>query len=116
MEREVERLRKESEEYSNVRGSQFSQKIDNHLIEKNTNTEFVSYNPDRVQVVKHVSTQFKPEYMSLEEVQRLKEEHHKKLLEIENLYYEKKKNQVKMQENNAFFKFIQHDYYVIIPE
>ena len=54
-------------------------------------TEFFSSNQDRVQAIKHVTTSFKPEYLSLEEVQKLKEEHHRNLLEIENLYYDKKK-------------------------
>jgi hypothetical protein len=54
-------------------------------------TEYLSSNIDRVQAIKHVSTSFKPEYMSLEEIQRMKEEHEKRLLKTENEYFEKKK-------------------------
>jgi hypothetical protein len=89
---EVEKLKKESEEYKASRGSKMSSMQNEMFLKENkVNTEFLSSNADRVQAIKHVSTNFKPEYMSLEEVQRLKEEHHRNLLEIENMYYDKKK-------------------------
>lgn len=69
----------------------FEMKQGSHIKEDKVTTEYLSSNPERVQAIKHVTTNHKPEYMSLEEVQRLKEEHQRNLLEIESLYYEKKK-------------------------
>ena len=92
LELQVEQLKKESEEFKAAREIRKTGiKDDSFIKEKKVSTEYLSSNLDRVQAIKHVSTSFKPEYMSLEEVQRLKEEHHKNLLEIENMYYEKKK-------------------------
>ena len=92
LEFEVEKLKKESEEFKLSRGIRNAcTKQETFVKENKVMTEYLSSNIERVQAIKHVSTSLKPEYMSLEEVQRLKEEHHRKLLEIENFYYEKKK-------------------------
>ena len=61
-----------------------------HVIEPKVSTHFFAANDDRVQAVKHVQTQQKPEYMSLEELQRQKRLHEKHLLEVENEYYGRK--------------------------
>ncbi len=89
---EVEKLKKESDEFKASRDNRKSDLDRGSFLKENkVTTEYLSSNIDRVQAIKHVSTNFKPEYMSLEEVQRLKDELHRNLLEIESLYYEKKK-------------------------
>lgn len=90
LEMEVLKLKKESEDFKMSRGIK-NMKSETFVNENKVTTEYLSSNLDRVQAIKHVSTSQKPEYMSLEEVQRLKDEHHKRLLEIENFYYDKKK-------------------------
>ena len=69
LEREVEKLKRESDELKARRESKTNNfKQENVLNEKKTVTEFLSSNQDRVQAIKHVTTSFKPEYLSLEEV------------------------------------------------
>ncbi len=63
---------------------------DSHVIEPKVSTHFFAANDNRIQAVKHVQTQQKPEYMTLEELQKEREEHEKHLLEVENEYYGRK--------------------------
>ena len=72
-------------------------------------TQFLAYNPDRVQAIKHVTTQFKPEYISLEELQKMKDEHLQKMLSIENEFYnKKKKDQVYMENYSKLSEDFKH--------
>jgi len=90
---EVQKLKKEAElKFENA--SKSSASALNHskdLKEAKTYNEYLAFSPSRVQQIKHVTTQFKPEYISLEELQKQKDEHLRKLLETENLFYERKK-------------------------
>ena len=56
------------------------------LDEKNVNTHFIAATEDRMQMLKHVQTKNKPEYMSIEQIQKEKEENAKKLIELEKQY------------------------------
>lgn len=56
------------------------------LDEKNVDTHFIAATEDRMQMLKHVQTKNKPEYMSLEQIQKEKEENAKKLIELEKQY------------------------------
>ena len=102
IEKQVDQLKRESQEQQKMLEMSRSAKmrnsnnLENQVDEKKVLTEYLSYNPDRVQAIKHVTTQIKPEYMSLEDLQKLKDEHYQKMLKIENEFYEKKK---KEQEN-----------------
>ena len=60
------------------------------LNEPKVTNHFIVADNDRVQSIKHVQTLQKPEYMSLEELQRERMEHEKKLREIEDEYYNRK--------------------------
>lgn len=101
LDREVEKLKRESEEHLKAMEQQRLPKQSNSysntyslVEEKKENkvyTQYLASSPDRVQAIKHVATQFKPEYMSLEELQKLKEEHMKKLVQLENEFYDKKR-------------------------
>jgi len=62
-----------------------------NLEEDKVYNQYLAYNPSRIQAIKHVATNFKPEYLSLEEIQKQREEHMKVLLKTENEFYEKKK-------------------------
>lgn len=103
-ESEVMKLKQEAEaKYSNYNKNTTS--IDNNPNNKNNNlmenfnnlneekvyNQYLAYNPNRVQAIKHVTTNFKPEYLSLEEIQKQREDHMKILLKTENEFYEKKK-------------------------
>lgn len=93
-EQEVQKLKKEAQ--SRFSGSSFanpgySENQQNEIQEDKTYTEYLAFNPSRVQAIKHVTTNFKPEYLTLEEIQRQREEHLKILLKTENEFYEKKK-------------------------
>jgi hypothetical protein len=93
IDKEVEKLKKESEEHVKVIEMRNNSKLNSgpEIDENKVLTQYLAYNPERFQAIKHVATQFKPEYMSLEELQRLKEEHTKKMIQIENEFFEKKK-------------------------
>ena len=64
---------------------------ENGLEEPGVYTQFLSANNNKIQTLKHVVTQDKPEYMPLDELQKMKEEHEKELLDIEDEYYGRKK-------------------------
>jgi hypothetical protein len=96
IEKQVDLLKRESEEQQKILeiSRTSKNKVQIAPVEENkVLTEFISYNPGRVQAIKHVTTNFKPEYMSLEDLQRLKEEHYNKMLHIENEFYEKKRQE-----------------------
>jgi len=92
LENEVKKLKKESEDFKKVKESNKQGKV-NHgdeIFEDKVMTNYLCTKDDRMQAIKHVTTQNKAEYMSLEELQKMKEENAKKLIEIENEYYKKK--------------------------
>ena len=62
-----------------------------YLEEPDVDSQFLAANKNRVQIFKHVQTLKKPEYMTIEELEKLKQEHEKNLLEIEDEYYNGKK-------------------------
>ncbi len=70
--------------------------------EEKVTTNYLSQNNDRVQAFKHVSTQNKPEYNSLEDLQKEKEMHMRRLKESEKKYETMKTSN---QEKPDFFKF-----------
>ena len=53
--------------------------------------QFLAANNNRVQTLKHVQTLHKPEYIPLEDLEKMKMEHEKELLDIEDEYYGRKK-------------------------
>ena len=61
------------------------------LDEPGVYSQFLAANDNRVQTLKHVITQDKPEYIPLEDLTKMKEEHEKELLDIEDEYYGRKK-------------------------
>lgn len=88
-ENEVKKLKNESEMYMN-KNSNNNVKFKEIKEEKVINNYLVS-NPDRMQMIKHVTTNYKDEYLSLEEIQKQREEHMALLVNLENEYYNKKK-------------------------
>ena len=64
---------------------------DSGLDEPGVYSQFLVAKDDRVQTLKHVITQDKPEYIPLEDLTKMKEEHEKELLDIEDEYYGRKK-------------------------
>ena len=64
---------------------------ENGLEEPKVHGQFLAANNSRVQTLKHVLTQQKPEYIPLEELEKIKQEHEKELLDIEDDYYGRKK-------------------------
>ena len=67
------------------------QNQENGLEEPGVYSQFLAANDNRVQTLKHVITQDKPEYIPLEDLNKIKEEHQKELLDIEDEYYGRKK-------------------------
>ena len=65
--------------------------LQNGLEEPDVDTHFLAINEHRAQTLKHVQTRHKPEYMPLEELEEAKMEHEKKLMDIEDEYYGRKK-------------------------
>ena len=65
--------------------------MQNGLEEPDVDTHFLAINENRTQTLKHVQTRHKPEYMPLEELEEAKMEHEKKLMDIEDEYYGRKK-------------------------
>ena len=61
------------------------------LEEPYVDTNFLAANNNRVQTLKHVQTQHKPEYIPLEELEKMKSEHEKEMMDIEDEYYGRKK-------------------------
>jgi len=92
LEKEVEKLKKESEEFKKIKSvnNKNSYYSGNQVNEEKVITNYLCSKDDRMQALKHVTTQGKPEYMSLEELQKMKEENAQRLLEIENQYYQQK--------------------------
>lgn len=112
LDREIAKLKLESEEYINH--FQSNNKYNHHgkePEEKKVYNQYLHCDSSRVQTLKHVTTQMKPEYISLEDLQRKKEEHQKKMIEIENEYYSKKRKEeadvdklMKYSDNNLRFQ------------
>ena len=78
------------------------------LQEDKTNTHFIASTDDRLQMIKHVETRNKPEYMSLEELQRQREENAKKLVDLEkkyNLMKDEKYQRLKEEEEKLNKKY-----------
>ena len=65
--------------------------LNKEIHEEKVTTDYLSQNANRVQAFKHVTTQNKPEYSSLEDLQREKENHLRRLRESE-MRYESMKN------------------------
>ena len=61
------------------------------LEEPDVDNQFLAANNNRIQTLKHVQTQHKPEYIPLEELEKMKLDHEKELLDIEDEYYGRKK-------------------------
>jgi len=61
------------------------------LEEPDVDNQFLAVNNSRIQTLKHVQTQDKPEYIPLEELEKIKQEHEKELFDIEEDYYGRKK-------------------------
>ena len=64
---------------------------ENGLEELKVHGQFLAANNSRVQTLKHVLTQQKPEYIPLEELEKIKQDHEKELLDVEDDYYGRKK-------------------------
>jgi len=92
LEKEVQKLKSESENFKKLKekNNNLKNTFKTSVIEDKVNTNYLCSKDDRMQAFKHVTTQGKAEYMSLEELQKLKDENAKKLLQIENQYYEQK--------------------------
>ncbi len=56
------------------------------LEEPDVDNQFLAANNNRIQTLKHVQTQHKPEYIPLEDLEKMKMEHEKELLDIEDEY------------------------------
>ena len=61
------------------------------LEEPDVDNQFLAANKHRVQTLKHVQTQHKPEYIPLEELEKLRMEHEKELLDISDEYHGRKR-------------------------
>ena len=61
------------------------------LEEPDVDNQFLAVNNSRVQTLKHVQTRHKPEYIPLEELEKMKLEHEKELLDISDEYHGRKK-------------------------
>jgi len=103
--REVDKLKHECEmrqkelDAKNKMNSMKNNHLSKEIQEEKVTTDYLSQNNNRVQAFKHVSTQNKPEYNSLEDLQREKENHLRRLKESE-MRYESLKNKT-----NEGFKF-----------
>ena len=66
IEKQVEALKRESQEQQRIiemsRSSKLKSSV-NQVEENKVITQYISHNPDRVQAIKHVTTNFKPEYV-----------------------------------------------------
>jgi len=61
------------------------------LEEPDVDNQFLAANKSRIQTLKHVQTQHKPEYIPLEELEKMKLEHEKELLDISDEYHGRKR-------------------------
>ena len=88
-------LLKEKENNNNLYKTQRYRNLlnndENGLQEPKVDAQFLAANNSRVQTFKHVLTQQKPEYIPLEELEKIKQNHEKELLDIEDDYYGRKK-------------------------
>ena len=64
---------------------------ENGLEEPKVHSQYLAINNNRVQTFKHVLTQDKPEYIPLEELEKIKQENEIELLDKEDDYYGRKK-------------------------
>jgi hypothetical protein len=103
LEKEVEKLKRESDNFKKTnKQNKKKEEKNREIYEEKVMNDYLSKKEDRMQMLKHVQTQNKPEYLSLEELAKLKEEHSKNLMQIENKYYQYKKkaeNQANDYEN-----------------
>lgn len=83
---------KQLEDQRNFKEIRSNLNVGKEIKEDKVSTEFLSQNNDRVQAFKHVQTQNKPEYTSLEDLQREKENHLRRLKESEAKYETMKNN------------------------
>ena len=85
----------QSDEYNHLsktkKYGRLLQNKENGLEEPGVFSQFLAANNNRIQTLKHVITQDKPEYIPLEDLSKMKEEHEKELLDIEDEYYGRKK-------------------------
>ena len=65
-----------------------------NLKEKNVQTQFIKAENGVYQVLKHVQTQNKVEYMNLEDIQKEREENGKRLIELEERYKDAKNKEL----------------------
>ncbi|MCQ2817695.1 MAG: hypothetical protein MJ252_10560 [archaeon] len=90
LEMQVNRLKKQGQEQLDIlvqdKGKNYANG-GNGIPEIKVDNDFIYAEDSRVQALKHVKSQQKPEYLSLEDLQKLKNQHQKKLIEIENDYY-----------------------------
>ena len=56
--------------------------------EEKVHNQYLAYNPSRVQAIKHVATNYKPEYLTLDEIRKQREEHSRILEKSETEYYD----------------------------
>ena len=61
------------------------------LEEPDVDNQFLAANKSRIQTLKHVQTQHKPEYIPLEELEKMKLDHEKELLDISDEYHGRKR-------------------------
>ena len=87
---QVEELSKSSKEYKSKFLKNKNIFANGELEEPDVDNQSLVVNNNRIQTLKHVQTQQKPEYIPLEELEKLKLEHEKELLDIEDEYYGRK--------------------------
>merc|ERR1711957_720590 len=84
------KLKQESEDFKRIKNLQNKKEEKPQIHEDKVKNDYLSASEGRMQMLKHVTTQNKAEYLSLEELTKLKDEHSKNLLDIENKYYQYK--------------------------
>ena len=87
---QIEELSKSSKEYKAKILKNKKILANGELEEPDVDNQFLAANNNRIQTLKHVQTQHKPEYIPLEELEKMKLEHEKELLDIEDEYYGRK--------------------------
>ena len=114
----MQKLKKESEEFKRMQNSNKFRKSnkENEINEEKVITNYLCTKDDRMQAIKHVTTQDKPEYMSLEELQKMKEENAKRLVEIENQYYQQKLKAEQRAKNMDDFIFREENEKISLEE
>jgi hypothetical protein len=107
IDRELNNLKKKNDDYFSIIESQKRKiprpcEIHMHMSGKDTEpTVFNSYNPERIEQIKQEADIEieNNKYLTLDELQRIKEEHDSKMLEIENDYFIRKRHG---DDNNPF--------------